>query len=297
MATTADLFRAFNTKITLDESDRDRGLQRIIACTAALTEKYYPAGTAPSDKVTLIGSLGKDTGTNPIADADVMFHMPAGTWNRFTNYAGNGQSALLQEVRDVLTKRYPSTKIRGDGPVVVVSFTTAPTVEIVPTAFVSDNANILYASGEVPVTRDGGQWEFVDYGAQLNALNNADGPVDGQLRRLIRYMKAWRKCSYATLKSIVLELMAIDFMKTWDRSQTSATYDDWLVRDFLRYMIDHYTYTYPIPGTTRSIGTGVGWFLDAQESVKDADAACRYQPDNSMYLYYWRKVLGNDFGA
>lgn len=79
--------------------------------------------------------------------------------------------------------------------------------------------------------------------------------------------------------------------------KTSATYDDWLVRDFLKYMIAHYTYSYPIPGTTRSIGTGYGWFLDAQESVKDADAACRYPPDDSMYLYYWRKVLGNDFGA
>lgn len=180
MATTADLFRAFDTKITLDEAARDTGLQRIIACTTALTAKYYPAGTSASDKVTLIGSLGKGTGINPIADADVMFHMPPGTWSRFTNYAGNGQSALLQEVRDVLKNRYPSTKIRGDGPVVVVSFTTAPTVEIVPTALVSDNANILYASGEVPVTRDGGQWEFVDYGAQLHTLDNADRPVAGR---------------------------------------------------------------------------------------------------------------------
>ena len=35
-------------------------------------------GTKASESVTLLGSLAKDTGVRPLADADVLFRMPAG---------------------------------------------------------------------------------------------------------------------------------------------------------------------------------------------------------------------------
>ncbi|MBE1551917.1 hypothetical protein GGC64_006004 [Mycobacterium sp. OAS707] len=246
-----------------------------------------------TDTVTELGSLAKKTGIRPLADVDVLFRMPPGTYSRFNDYTGNGQSALLQEVREVLRQRYPRTEIRGDGPVVVVSFSDQPAVEVVPGVLVADGSNILYAEAWVPVTRDGGEWERADYGAELGALDAADGPLGGQLRRLIRYMKAWRRHCDTELKSIVLELMAVDFAKTWSDERSSFTFDDWLVRDFLRYMVNNYTTTYRLPGTAKTIETGYGWYIEALE---DAAEACRHDPDDVLYRHYWRKVLGDDFG-
>src|SRR4029077_16629722 len=50
--------------------------------------------------------------------------------------------------------------------------------------------------------------------------------------RLDPFIKAWRKHHSTLLKSIVMELMATDFMSKWDREQTSVSFDDWLARDF-----------------------------------------------------------------
>jgi hypothetical protein len=38
------------------------------------------------------------------------------------------------------------------------------------------------------------------------------------------------EAQYVSLKSIVLELMATDFISRWDKSRMSFTFDDWLVR-------------------------------------------------------------------
>src|SRR5690606_24768365 len=69
----------------------------------------------------------------PPADVDILFLMPASVYYRYDQYQGNGQSALLQDVRRVLQERYPTTeKIRGDGQVVVVPFSNGYTVELLP---------------------------------------------------------------------------------------------------------------------------------------------------------------------
>lgn len=222
--------------------------------------------------------------------------MPVGTYTRFNEYAGNGQSALLQEVRGVLATRYPRTKIRGDGPVVVVDFAAGPSVEIVPGVLFSDGADNFHADCKVPITRGGGLWESSDYGIEYDNMATLQAATNGQYTRLIRYIKAWRRTWGITLKSMVLELMAAEFMYTWDRSRTGYVYDDWLVRDFFGHMVANYHSTYALP-TGRRIGTGVGWIDQAKQSSSDASSACNFGDSSSYYLIYWRSVFGNGFGA
>ena len=290
------MFRAFDNKIALNDTAKQPGMRRLIDCSNKLLDKYFPQGTNLNDEISLIGSLAKDTGIKPLHDADVLFHMPPGTYGRFDAYTSNGQSALLQEVRDTLKAKYPRSDIRGDGPVVTVKFTDEPWVEVVPAVLVPSESNILYADVWVPVTTNGGSWEQVGYGQQLRTLDAADRRIDGQLRRLIRYAKAWRQHSNATLKSIVLELMAIHFTSTWDTTQTSHTWDDWILRDFLEYMVDNYLSTYAIPGSNKKIGTGTGWLHKAMDARDAAVLACTYGPETFDYGYHWRKVLGDAFG-
>jgi hypothetical protein len=48
------------------------------------------------------------------------------------NYTYNGQSVLLQAVKNSIKNRYPRTDVRGDGQVVVVPFSDGMRFEVVP---------------------------------------------------------------------------------------------------------------------------------------------------------------------
>ena len=296
MATTADLFGRFDRRITATESEKDAALQRAIDCATALRNAYSPDEKVTS-VMTLLGSAAKQTACTPLADVDVLFHMPAGTYSRYDDYSGNGQSALLQNVRDVLRRRYPGTDIRGDGPVVVVAFTAGANVEVVPGVLFDEGSDLLQAACKVPVTRDGGSWESSDYGAEYRALSAVDTPRQGQVKRLIRYMKAWRNAQNLTYESLVIELMAVEFAKTWPADRSSYTYDDWLVRDFLKYAADNYFTTYLMPGTGKRIDTGYGWRDAATRSHQKAVLACTFGVQSPLYVSYWQEVLGHGFGS
>lgn len=59
------------------------------------------------------GSYGRGTATAKTSDVDMIFWLPYSEYVRFTGYLGNGQSALLQEVRTAIKKTYPITDIGG----------------------------------------------------------------------------------------------------------------------------------------------------------------------------------------
>ena len=44
------------------------------------------------------------------SDLDVIFDLPHDVLTKYDNYEGNGQSQLLQEVKNVLKERYPNAR-------------------------------------------------------------------------------------------------------------------------------------------------------------------------------------------
>lgn len=290
---TIDLFERLDERITASTDELNVAVRRVIDCAATLTAHYYPE--TGGRHLTVIGSVAKATSTSPMADADAVYHMPLGTYDRFDAYAHNGQSALLQEVRGVLARRFPRTTVRGDGPVVVVQFTSGPNAEIVPAVLVSDPADLVHVSCWVPVTRDGGSWEPADYGAEYERMTRLDADTGGQSSRLIRYMKAWRSNQTVDFKSVLIELMVADFMKTWPIDRSSHVFDDWLTRDFLAYAVNHQEATYTLP-SGKCISAGEDWPVMAYFSHQDAASACKHSDGSPMYVAYWRRVFGDDFG-
>jgi hypothetical protein len=292
------LFQAYETRITATPSELESSLGRARNCISALTSHYYGGSQSVTDTTSLIGSAVKNSGISPIGDIDVVFPMPVGTQARYDGYSYNGQSALLQDVRSVLGNRYPGTTIKGDGPVVVVDFSTGAAVEVVPIVL-HTRRDIVRITGSVPVTRSSGQWESVDYGAQFDRFASLDQARSQQLSRLMKYMKAWRRAHFAVLKTIVIELMAIEFFKSWDTScsRTDHIWDDWLVRDFLAYMVRNQDTTYYLAGSgMKPFQSGYGWRTDASKAAENATEACQHDADSSLYRYYWREVFGSAFG-
>ena len=67
-----------------------------------------------------VGSYGRGTGIPSVSDVDLLYELPFALYQRFHGQANNGQSALLAVVRASVMKTYPTTKVGGDGQVVVI---------------------------------------------------------------------------------------------------------------------------------------------------------------------------------
>ena len=88
--------------------------------------KYYYDIEDEEEHMYIVGSVGRGTAIKNTSDLDILFDLPKEVYIKYENYESNGQSALLQEVKNVLLERYPNTKMKGDGQVVVISFTKYP---------------------------------------------------------------------------------------------------------------------------------------------------------------------------
>lgn len=241
----------------------------------------------------IIGSVAKETAVLPVGDVDVLFNIPSATWLQYQNYAGNGQSALLQKVRARLLETYPSSDIRGDGPVVKVLFQSGHYVEIVP-GFKSSSAQALF----VPQTANGGQWARADYDAELASLRVSDAASKGQTRRLIKMMKMWQLTCAVPIKSLALELRATYFLSSWEYKGKGETYDDFMVRDFLAELIAKANARGKIPGIDEECHYGDAWLSKANTAHANAITACSFEltNDNTTACYMWRKIFGEKFG-
>ena len=78
--------------------------------------------------------------------------LPESYYNQFNSVYGNGQSRLLQAVRQAILVPYPRSEVRADGQVVKINFSDGMFFEILP-AFKNWDGSYRY-----PDTNMGGNW-------------------------------------------------------------------------------------------------------------------------------------------
>jgi hypothetical protein len=172
---------------------------------SALNSAYWGHGE-PDKNWMWVGSWGKTTQTRPPRDIDLFFALPDSVWSRIQNLQGNRQSALLQEVKQVLQATYPQTDMRGDGQVVVVSFNTV-SVEVLPVFRRSSDGKFVFAD-----TNGGGSWQIADPVAEIRFIENVDVATSRHLRPAIRMLKIWKRECNVPLKAYVLETLVAAFL-------------------------------------------------------------------------------------
>jgi hypothetical protein len=111
--------------ITISPTQREDGERKQAGVRACLNRHYWGTASETGNSM-LIGSWGKNTRGHPSRDVDVLFLLPPEVYYRFQERAGNRQSQLLQEVKNVLSYTYSQTTMRGDGQVVSIPFNTIP---------------------------------------------------------------------------------------------------------------------------------------------------------------------------
>ncbi|WP_406377129.1 SMODS domain-containing nucleotidyltransferase [Streptomyces sp. NBC_00197] len=253
---------------------------------------HYSNAPYCDDTRKIIGSYGKGTAVSPPRDIDVLCIMNRSDYDRFDRYSGNGQSALLQEMKRLFQQRYPNTKeIGGDGQVVVIDFATGHKVEVLP-GWHATGGGFL-----VPDTHGGGRWRHVDHEAEIENVADSDARSDGNTRDLIRMLKAWQTHCSVPIKSLVIELRSVRFLAGWEYAGRSATYYDWMVRDFFHELTGKANSWHTIPGTTEKKHYGDAWLSKAHSAYSRAVKACDYEAADKATeaAYEWRKIFGGQY--
>ncbi len=281
-------FRRFLDRLSLTWLQRFDGQTKINGVIACLNRHYY--GFPWNDANSLIvGSWGKSTEIRPPRDIDILFLLPSMVFNRYEWILGNRQSRLLQEVKNVLQRSFPSTSLRGDGQVVVVPFSSY-SVEVVP-AFLLQDGNYAICD-----THQGGRYKVIDPVTEVASIRSSDTQTCGDCRNLIRMIKRWQDFRDVPLKSFWLELLAVEFLRTWNHAGKGTEYYDWMVRDFFAFISTRSCPLLVVPGTSELIYIGDDWKQKAWIAYDQAYTACRYEYLGLSWSagQEWRRIFGPD---
>lgn len=174
-----------------------------------------------------VGSYGRDTAAKGVSDLDIGFILPNAVYHRYNAYQGNGQSALLQEVKRSIQRTYRTSESFGDGQVVVINFDDGVTFEILP-AFVNKNGE----SWTFPNANGGGNWRICNPRAEIAAIDIRSRATNRNLKYLCRMMRIWRDYNNVPLSGMQIDTFAYQFIENYAHREKSFLYHDYMVRDF-----------------------------------------------------------------
>ena len=281
-------FTTFLTNIQLTANQIQDAKTKYDGVCEKLHNKYHSTAYDGSTKV-LAGSYGKNTAISPPTDIDVIFILPYSEFKRYDSHSGNGQSHLLQDIKNVLLEKYPNTNMRGDGQVVMVNFVSYY-VEVVPSF-------LLAGSYYIPDTNNGGRWKLTSPKSEMENIQASNKWTEGNTVRLIKMIKAWKYNCDVEIKSLVIELTVVDFLRWYKYYSKSSTYYDWMVRDYFKYLLNEVSSSRYIPGTFESISYGNSWEPKAKDALSSAEEACNCESGNKPYnaTSEWKKLFGTKF--
>jgi len=240
-----------------------------------------------------IGSFGRNTANSWISDIDMLFEMPLSSYNTYNNYNGNGQSALLQAVKNSISKTYPSTSLKGDGQIVLVKFTDNMEIEVLP-AWKNKDDSYTYAD-----SNGGGSWKTTNPIPEINAIATGDILTNYNLRNLCRMTRAWKHYCNVSIKGLLIDTLAYRFLTNWSNRDKSYLYYDLMCRDFFEFLknqTENQTTWYAI-GSSQTIYNPDNFRYKATVAFNLSKEAIQYQKDNMEWSakQKWGQIYGTRF--
>jgi hypothetical protein len=240
-----------------------------------------------------VGSYGRGTAIH-VSDIDMIVELPYWVYEQYDGYSGNGQSALLQSLRNAIQKTYSTTYIRGDGQVVKINFTDGICYEIVPGFINKDGKSFTY-----PDTNSGGSWRTTNPRDEISKLNSANISWNKNLKRLCRMVRAWKDEWNVPIGGLLIDTLAYRFLSTWEYKDKSFTYYDWMTRDFFDYLSeqDEDQDYWLAPGSNQYVWRTGKFEYKALRCYNIAVKALEYEENNQEWSanQKWREIYGTKF--
>lgn len=220
-------FQEFCVALQLDNQTTIQA--RYGSLTSRLNTDFWSTTSSTAHSL-YTGSYGRNTAIRGISDLDMIFELPSSIYTRYSGYAVNGPSALLQAVKTSISRTYSRTSVRGDGQVIQVEFSDGATFEVVP------GFRNLDGSYKYPDANDGGRWRETDPRAEIAAVRARNSITNGNLIYLARMMRQWKNEWSVPISGLLIDTLAYQFIENWQYRDRSFLYFDFMCRDFFEYM-------------------------------------------------------------
>lgn len=239
-----------------------------------------------------VGSYGRGTAIH-VSDIDMLYILPWSYYTKYDSYTSNGQSALLQDVRNSIASTYWNTYVGGDGQVVKVSFSDGMLFEVVP-CFEKSIGSFCY-----PDTNNGGSWGTTNPKPEIDAINRGNRLTNNNLKRLCRMIRAWKDNCNVPMGGLLIDTFAYSFLSTWENKDKSFMYYDWMTRDFFKFLSeqdDNQLYW-------KAVGSGQFIYPKGKFAYKAKtaynNALIAIEKEDKGYSYtandYWKAIYGSKF--
>ncbi|EOU2112672.1 SMODS domain-containing nucleotidyltransferase [Clostridium perfringens] len=240
-----------------------------------------------------VGSYGRGTEIFT-SDIDMVVELPYATYKKFNERSGNGQSDLLQEVKNVLKKTYSCSDLKGDGQIISIKFSDGINFEILPCFINNDGKSYTHAD-----SNNGGAWRITNPRAEIDEINSLNKSTNKNLKRLCRMARAWKDNCNVPISGILIDTLAYKFLKTWEYKDRGYIYYDWMSRDFFKYLknIDKTQVKWLVPGSNRYISEYGNFQNKASIAYNKALEAIEYENKECPYSAKskWREIYGTKF--
>lgn len=149
----------------------------------------------------------------------------------------------------------------------------------------------------IPNTRNGGSWDRTEPQSEIDNIRQSNRRSNGNTIKLIKMIKAWKHYCNVPIKSFAIELRAVNFLEKWKHYDQSATYYDWMIRDYFNELLNYVNYSCKIPGTSEKLSYGSLWESKAKTALRNAIKACEYESKDQPYNASdeWKKIFGSRF--
>ena len=288
----SDNFKEFTSNLRMSSEIVNAIQYRYQQITKRINVDYW--GTSSETYHSLyVGSYGRGTEIYT-SDIDMIVQLPYETYAKFNKYSSNGQSALLQEVKEVLQRTYSGSFVKGDGQVVGINFTDGIYFEIVPGFLNKDGKSYTY-----PDANKGGSWKTTYPRSEIEAINLLNKDTNKNLKELCRMARAWKNKCNVPMSGILIDTLAYKFIKDWENKDKSFLYYDWMSRDFFKYLkdIDRLQLYWLVPGSNRYLWKDGDFQNKALQAYNKALEAITAESNGNTYTakMKWREIYGTKF--
>lgn len=233
--------------------------------TRAINQEFWNS-TSETAHSLYVGSYGRNTAIDT-SDIDILVEIPEDEYNRYSYVKGNGQSRLLQAVKNAIQNAYSRSDVRADGQVIKIAFSDGMKFEVLP-AFPQENwsGSILY---KYPDSNMGGNWKTTDPRSEQRAIREKNNSSNGLLCATCRHIRMIRDTSYSSyhLSGILIDSFVYDAIGWWHFTREDVDSSIQL-KSYEQELLDHYNQislngllspTLAAPGSGTALDTSKDW--------------------------------------
>lgn len=223
--------------------------KRYCTVTSAMNREFWNI-TSDRQNSIYVGSYGRGTAIDT-SDIDILMSLPESYYDQFNSVYGNGQSRLLQAVRQAILVPYPRSEVRADGQVVKINFSDGMFFEILP-AFRNWDGSYRY-----PDTNMGGNWRSTNPKAEQGAMRDKNKSSNGLLFDTCKHMRYIRDNYFKSyhLSGIVIDSFVYAAIKNWRWTPPEESSSAAEPGEYEKLLYDYYLYNLRFSNTINAPGS------------------------------------------